>query len=85
MTNEEIIRAVEGHCRDGLTEAMNNLTGPVTRVRYLAKTLESILWECGRRDADPVPLEIVDPSEAYQPSSPHWGSMVCPAAQRVER
>ena len=34
---------------------------------------------------DTVPLEIADPREAYQSSSPHWGSHVSPVAQRVER
>ena len=53
MTNEEIIRAVEEHCRDGLNDAKNYVSDAITRVGYLAKTLETILWECERRDAEP--------------------------------
>ena len=37
----------------------------------------------GRRDAEPVMMEIVDTNDAYHPQSPHWGSMVSPVAQRA--
>ena len=63
MTDQEIIRAVEGHCHDGLNVAQDRMKGPLFRVGYLAKCLETILWECGLRDAETnaedetVPLE----------------------------